>query len=219
MTDTDTTPRTRRVTPRSAAVAGIAVPLVFLPTVALLTWAEYDFMTARGWSPVADSDALPFPSALARGPYGWVQDVNFLLAGMLALVLLAGLRRCFRRRRWGYVATVALGMFGVAGLLNAVPTSLPGEEATLAGTLHFIGFLMTMLGGVVGTLAAGLALRGDPAWRGWWVYSVLTPVGMVASATGLLGTPSDSGFYVLLLLLFGWFGVMGARLYRVTSRA
>lgn len=203
------------VRPGTAALAGIAVPLVFIPIVVLLTVAEYEFLRGLGWHPYADHQSIGhWPSALARGPYGWLQSLNFLLAGALSLLFLAGLRSQFRPGGAGRVAVVALGAFGGAAVLNAFPTSLEGETGTWAavGLIHFIGFLITMASGVVGTVAAGLALRGQPGWRGWWVYSLLT--GPAVPATMVL--PGDTGFYLVLVLLFGWFGVMGWRLRQVT---
>lgn len=217
-TDTDTSRSTPRPT-RAAALAGIAVPLVFLPTLALVTWLEYDFMTSLGWTFWGASEEVPYPSALARGPYGWMHVANSVVTGMLALVLVAGLHGQYRRRVSGLAATVLLAMFGIAGLLDAAPTDLPGEQSSAAGTVHFVGFLMTMAGGVFGTLAAGLALRGNPDWRGWWLYSALTGPAMVLVAAGLLGPPNTINFFVFAAVLWGGFGVMGARLHRLATRA
>lgn len=83
---------------------------------------------------------------------------------------------------------------------------------------HFIGFVMTVGGGLVGTLAAGLALRGDPAWRGWWVYaSLTTPAILVTLVWGPLSESLDST--IGLGLLFVWFGVVGLRLWQVSGAA
>lgn len=218
MTDTDTgTSRTTLRPTQAAALAGIAVPLVFLPTLALLTWLEHDFMTSLGWTVGGTSD-VPYPSALARGPYGWIHVVNNVVAGLLALALVAGLHGQYQRRVSGRAATVLLAMFGIAGLLDAAPVDLPGEPASVAGTVHFIAFVMTVVGGVFGTLIAGLALRGNPDWRGWWLYSVLTGPAIVLVAAGLLGPPNTINFFVFAALLWGWFAVMGARLHRLATR-
>jgi uncharacterized protein DUF998 len=208
--------RTPLLPVRLSGYCGLAMPLVFFPVVILLSWAEYDFMRGIGWSPLGEH-SVNFPSSLARGEYGYVQILNFALAGMLSLAFVVGLRTQFSHRLSGWVATLALGAFGLAGLLNAFPTSLPGEPGGIANTLHTIGFIATMLGALIGIAAAGLALRGAPSWRGWWIYSVLTPPAVLVCFINPLGLPGDSPFYVGLVLMFGWFGAMGARLLRTAS--
>lgn len=213
-----TSERNTWLSPRLSAVAGIAVPVIFLTTVALLTWFKYDYMVGLGWSLTEEHAAdISYPSGLALGPFGWVQSANFLLAGLLALVLLAGLRSQFSGRWSGRLATILLSIFGVAGLLNAIPMSMPGDGPTVWDLLHAIGFFMTMVGGIFGILAAGLALRRNPAWRGWWLYSVLTTVGLLLAFFNFIGMPGYTSFYVVLVLLFGWFGVIGVRLYQLSS--
>ncbi len=202
---------------RVAALAGIAVPVVFIGTIALLTWVQYDFMTGIGWSLTEEYEAeVPYPSGLAGGPHGWAQSANFAVVGVLALAFLLGLRTQFHRRRAGLVATVFLGVFVLAAPLNAVPTALPGEPQGLGHLLHFIGFLMTVLGGLVGTFSAGLALRGNPAWRGWRTYSVLVAPAIVLLAVAApVSSTIDSSLG--LAVLFTWFGVMGLHLYQVAG--
>ncbi|HSR22918.1 MAG TPA: hypothetical protein VLW53_05180, partial [Candidatus Eisenbacteria bacterium] len=92
------------VTRRTAAIAGIVLGPLWLGTVALITWAEYDFLRSLGWT-LTQSHDVPYPSATSRGDFGVVQIVNFALAGVLAAVFLVGFRREFRRRIAGGFAT------------------------------------------------------------------------------------------------------------------
>lgn len=200
-----------RITRRTAGLAGLVVGPLWLGVVALLTWAEWDFLHSTGWT-FTHSNDVGYPSATARGPYGLVQVANFFLAGLLAAVFLVGFRREFRRRVAGGIATFGLLLFAFAGLLNACKTDLPHEAATWHGVAHGIGFMLTMLGILIGFSASGLALRGNDDWRGWRLMG-LTPVLLLVIAFTSLGMPGDTSWYVFLVIGFGWFSVMGGRLW------
>jgi hypothetical protein len=77
-------------------------------------------------------------SSLELGPYGWVQQVNFVVAGLLVLAFAAGLRRATRRWAgpvliavWG-VGLIGAGVF-VTDPVNGYP---PGPVALIGGTWH-----------------------------------------------------------------------------------
>src|SRR3712207_5412740 len=99
---------------RRAGLAGMLMFPIFAGVVVILTALEWDFLHGLGWT-VGDSGELNYPSGLARGSYGVIQILNFLVLGLLGLLFLVGLRTQFVHRASGVVATVALGAFGVAG--------------------------------------------------------------------------------------------------------
>jgi hypothetical protein len=202
---------------RRAGLAGMLMYPIFALTVVVLTWLEWEFLHGLGWT-VRESGEVNYPSSLARGDYGIVQVLNFVLLGALGLVFLLGLRTQFVRRRSGMVATVALGVFALAGLLNAMPTDLPGEPQSWHGVLHGIGFLMTMLGALVGFVAVGLALRGAGEWDGYTTYSILTTPLAVVIGFGLAFLGQYS-FYLMLTIMLIWFGVIGFRMWRLSTSA
>jgi hypothetical protein len=208
----------RRVAPsalRRGGLAGMLMYPVFALTVVVLTWLEWDFLYGLGWT-VRDSGGVNYPSGLARGDYGIVQSLNFAVLGALGLVFLLGLRTEFVHARWGMVASIALGAFALAGLLNAMPTDLPAEPPSWHGILHGIGFVLTMLGTLIGFVAAGLALRGAPRWRGYATYSIVTA--LLAVLAGFALTPlGQYAFYVLLSIMLVWFGVMGFRMRQLAT--
>lgn len=138
---------------RVAGTAGMAMLPVFVLTVVLLTWLEWDFSHATGWT-VLDEHGVNYPSALARGDLGFLQALNFFALGMLALVFGQGLRTQFVHRRSGAIATAGLVAVGLAGPFSAFATDLPGESATWHGLLHGIGFLLLTLGSVVTFIAS-----------------------------------------------------------------
>lgn len=209
-------PATRRRTLSVAGAAGIAMLPVFVGTVIVLTWLEWDFLHGTGWT-VLHEHQVNYPSALARGNLGLLQSLNFLLLGGLALIFGRGLRTQFIHRWSGAIATIGLVAVGLSGLFSAFVTDLPDEPTSWHGILHGIGFVLLMLGSAVSFLAGGLALRGAPGWRGYWVYSVLnTPLAIgVAFALSPIGQVS---FYGLVIVLLAWFAVLGMRLRQIAAR-
>jgi Protein of unknown function (DUF998) len=183
---------------------------VFAGVVVLLTWLEWDFLHDVGWT-VMHEHEVNYPSSLARGDFGVLQSLNFLLLGVLAAVFAQGLRTQFTHRWSGIVATAGLASVAVSGAVSAFPTDLPGEEMSWHGLLHGIGFILLMLGSAVAFVSAGLALRSAPRWRGYWVYSLLNlPLAVVVSIG--LSPLGQVSFYGLVVVILAWFAVMGYRL-------
>jgi hypothetical protein len=208
-------PHADRATLRPAGTAGMLMLPVFVLTVVVLTWLEWDFLHSTGWT-VLDEHQVNYPSALARGDLGVLQSLNFLLVGVFAAAFAQGIRTQFTHRWSGLVATVGLAAVAASGIFSAFPTDLPGEGTSWHGLLHGIGFLLMMLGSAVTFVASGLALRSAPGWRGYWIYSLANVPLAIAVAVALSpwGQPS---FYGLVVVLLAWFGVMGARLRRLAD--
>ena len=193
-----------------AGIAGMLMYPLFAGTVVLLTWLEWDFLHGTGWT-VLDEHTVNYPSALARGDLGLLQSLNFLVLSALAFVFSQGLRTQFVHRWSGGVATVGLGAVCLSGLFGAFFTDLPGEADSWHGLMHGIGFLSLMLGSATAFVASGLALRGAPAWKGYWVYSLLNlPLAIAVGA--VLGAFGQVSFYGLLTVMLAWFAVLGNRM-------
>jgi hypothetical protein len=144
-------------------LAGVG-PLLFIAV------ATAEGFLRGGYDPIAQ----PI-SALAIGPRGWVQLLNFMLLTAsffsFAVVLRAHLQ--------GGVASVAApGLFwlmtiGVA-LAGAFPMDAPGASPTLAGRLHDVaGFLVFPWMPIVLLLLAR-RFRRDAGWRPYFRYTLLT---------------------------------------------
>jgi hypothetical membrane protein len=137
----------------------------------------------------AHYDPLRHPvSSLELGAHGWVQHTSFVVAGLLALALAAGLRRAWRPSIW---APLLVGIWGLgliaAGIFTTDPVGgyPPGTpdrpvHATVPGTLHDAGSLAGFIALVVACFVVGRrsARLGQ---RGWAAYSVLTGVVFVVA--------------------------------------
>jgi hypothetical membrane protein len=130
-------------------------------------------------------------SALELGDFGWIQRLNFVLAGLLTLAFAAGLRRGLSMeigRKWGarLIGLWAIGLVGsgifITDPIGGYPPGSPveGAEVTVHGVLHnlcaglsFISLLMAII-----LFARMFAARRQRAWA---VYSVLCGTVLVVS--------------------------------------
>lgn len=193
--------------------AMIAGPL-FLAVVALLTFAELDFMHGLGWGFTSD-DQVPWPSGLVLGDYGPIQIANFALAGTLLFIFVQGFRRELPATRLGRITGWLLTAIPVGLVVSAFPT----DRATVAGDspntwhgwLHVLGFVVIALMSLVVPILTALALRGNARWRGFAALSVAVVLleAVFFFPLDFLGDPAFVGY---LVVLFGWFAALGARL-------
>jgi hypothetical protein len=163
-------------------LAGIVAGPFFLVSVGLNTWASMDYLRGLGWEFVG-GEQVPWPSSLARGPYGWAQVATFVITGLLIMILALAVREELPNRRASSFAVVLLGLFGVALILAAFRVDTPmlssGSPATWNGWVHAIAFLLIIATGVLAPPTMALAVRGDPSWGpigsfpSWLVRSLL----------------------------------------------
>ena len=67
-------------------------------------------MAGNSWA----AGRAPWPSSLARGPYGWAQIATFVITGLLIVILAVAVRDQLPRRRVSSFAVVLLAQVGVA---------------------------------------------------------------------------------------------------------
>jgi hypothetical protein len=193
-------------------IAG-AGPLLFFAI------ATVEGFLRAGYDPIAQ----PI-SALALGPRGWVQALNFVLLAASFISFAAVLRR--QGLAWVAGPGVFVLMTIGVGLAAAFPMDAPGAPRTLAGQLHMAaGFLVFPWMPVVLLLVAR-RFRRDDRWRPYFEYTLAT--GLLSLATiifflvfvGPPGLPRPlSGLVGLvqrfqLLPLFAWIALVSRRAYR-----
>lgn len=205
------------ITRRTSALAGVAVMPFFVGVIILVTRLERDYLRAQGWA-LTQEQEVPYPSVLVRGDLGWLQELNYVAAAILIATFTIGFRREFRRTWPGRIATAGFSTAVAGILLNLAPTDLPGEEASWHGTVHLVGFLVMALGLTIAFISSGLALRGNPGWRGWRFLGWTPAIMVILLFTGA-GLPGDLSFCAFIVVTFGWFTVMGAHLLAMDAAA
>jgi hypothetical membrane protein len=136
--------------------------------------------------------ALRHPgSSLALGDLGWIQTVNFLVAGVLTLAYAVGLRHALRPGRaatwgpiligWWAVGLLGAGLFGTDPV-NGYPSGTPDHLAhpTVHGALHDLFSVPAFLA----LFAAFFVLRRRfvrEGRRGWAIYSAVSGALFIAA--------------------------------------
>ena len=199
---------------RLAARAGIVAGPLFLVTIVVLTWLRYDYLRSLGWTIMQDHK-VPWPSGLALGDAGWVQMLNFAVTGLLLLVFVRALRHELPAGRWGRAAASLMTVTAVALIAAAAPTDrdFTSAPSTWHGWAHGISFLVIVVCSLLAPLVTARALRGDQRWRPLAAASLA--VGVICPL--ILFVPSQVGFYVFLVTLFGWYTALAVRYSRLTA--
>jgi Protein of unknown function (DUF998) len=211
--------RERRLV-RLAAAAGIAGPPLFVVGILGLTGLEYDFLRGLGWHPVANSP-VPWPSALALGPYGWVQVANFVVFGLLLAGFALGLRRALVPGRGASAGPALLVVAGVALVLCGAKTDpdISRPPRTMHGWVHAAAFVALLVFLLLAFFAFWRALRREPAWRTCGAYSLVAGLTALSLVLTSLLVPGPLTFYGLLAVAALWLEALALRLWRLTGPA
>jgi hypothetical protein len=197
---------------RAGVLAGLLAGPFFLVSVGLNTWASIGYLHGLGWQFVGGGQ-VPWPSSLARGPYGWAQVATFLITGFLIVILAVAVRDRLPRRRASSFAVVLLALLGVALILAAFRVDVPmlrgGSPETWNGWMHGIAFLLVIATGVLAPLAMALAVRGDTGWRPIAVVSLAASALLIVF---LILPWGNATFLLAIVTLFGWIAALAARL-------
>ena len=127
-----------------------------------------------------------YGSSLSLSDQGWMQIANFLVCGLLVLGFAVGLRRVFQTGKGSVWGSIFIGVFGVslivAGLfvtdpsLGYPPGTISSGPQTLHGTIHGLAGLIAFTSLPIASFVIARRFAGDPDWKGWTLYSVVTGV-------------------------------------------
>jgi hypothetical membrane protein len=181
-----------------------------------------------------DYDPIREPiSALALGPRGWVQELNFALltASFLAFAWVA---RTQLRRGVASVAAPAVFVvmtIGVA-LAGVFPMNAPGTTPTLDGRLHELAGFLVFPWIPVALLLLARRFRRDADWQPYFKYTLATGLFCLVTIVLFLifvGPPSSpplvaSDFRglvqrIMLIPFFSWMALIARRSFRRADHA
>src|SRR5215207_2384970 len=202
--------RTKRMAMiRMAAVAGMLGPPLFGTVLVVLTVVQYDFMLGIGWQPVGDP-AGAWPSALALGPYGWLQTANFVVSGLLLMVFAVGLDIGVMGGRGSRGGPVLLFVAGMAMALMGFETD-PIRRAsprTLHGWIHDLAFVLFVVALLSALFFLWLRFRRNPLWENHARYTLV--IGILAAI--LLFLPGVA-YYLFVAVVLLWIELTAIRLW------
>jgi hypothetical membrane protein len=201
------------------AWAGMVGPVLF--TAAFLVQEAF----RRGeYDPVAEP-----VSALEAGPYGWIQQINFVVFGLLTIAFAVGLHRGLRATRAGIAGPALLLVSGIGLLLAAAfPVSEDAAGVILRPVGHIIAGSTFFLSSALGLIVVSRRLARDPRWRNIATYTLVAGiVALVGFAVGGALVAPDAaslhdwaGLYqrlIILAVVFPCRIVLSLRLLQVAS--
>jgi hypothetical protein len=135
-------------------------------------------------------DAVQYAiSVLSLGPGGWIQQINFIVFGALALVSAAGWRMALTPgagRFWYPLLKVIIGAgLIVDGFFSQDPVAGYPVGATVGPTtthaiIHTLAAFVTITAIAISCFALASRFAAEPRWRGWVIYTILTGVLIIA---------------------------------------
>jgi hypothetical membrane protein len=202
------------------AWAGIIGPVLFTAT-----FVAQESLRTDEYNPLAET-----VSALEAGPNGWIQQINFVVFGLLTIAFAVGLQLGLRRTRLGLLGPALLLVSGIGLLLAAgFPLQEDAAGVTYDPGGHLIAGLIFFLTSAVGLITLSRRLARDPSWQSLASYSlaagVVSLLGFVAM--GILVMPDDAPLHewaglaqrmLIVLVLFPCRVVLSMRLLRVAKR-
>lgn len=132
-----------------------------------------------------------FGSSLSLGNQGWMQITNFIGCGLLTLGFAIGLRQALHSGKGSVWGPILLGLFGLELIIAGIFVTDPGlgyppgvptpVNPTGHAVIHALSGLAVFITLPIATFVMIRRFAGDPAWRGWVLYSLLTGIIMLAS--------------------------------------
>lgn len=188
---------TRQVNRQWAVIlawAGIAGPILFT-----VTYMAQEAFRRAEYDPVTE-----VVSALEAGPGGWIQQVNFVVFGVLTMAFAVGIHLGVRPTRGGILGPCLLFISGIGLLLAAaLPLREDAQGLTYDPGGHIIAGLTFFLSSAVGLVVLSRRLARDPRCRGIASYTLVAGWMAVAgfAVMGALVMPDDAP-------LHDWAGLM-----------
>src|SRR5215469_8390208 len=137
-------------------------------------------------------------SALSLGPGGWVQQLNFIVFGLLVCLSAAGWRAALAPGRGAWAFPVLRVIAGVGLVMDGLFTQDPSGgyppgaragAATVHGQVHTLFAVVTIVALAAGCFVLAARFAAEPLWRRWAVFAAAAGVAtiMFIAAFGAAG--------------------------------
>lgn len=192
-----------------SSFGGVVGPILFVVTFTVAGFFR------PGYSPVYQA-----VSDLGVGDNGWILNASLVILGLLMSGFAISFYRTVRPEAspaLRFVTALLIALVGVGFALAGIfPETTP---------MHWVvSAPLVFLGAPLAFLLTGLLLRGDRAWRGWAIYSLIASLATVVLVPILFYTFSPStpptaqvgGLMerVVFIEIFAWYVAFGWRQFR-----
>jgi len=172
-----TDPHTQTAVPwrlgAATATAGLVGPPLFV--VGVIVQQAY---RGAGYSPARQTI-----SALTAGVAGWVQQLNFVVFGVLLIGFAAGLHRGIAPTRYGIIGPALLGINGLQLIIAGIFPLRQNDTGTVYDPLgvHSANGALFFVSLGVPLILLSLRMRRDPQWRPLAGYVFVSGVALIAA--------------------------------------
>jgi hypothetical membrane protein len=168
-------------------------------------------------------------SALEAGPNGWLQQVNFVVFGVLTIGFAVGLHRGLRPTRAGIAGPALLFVSGIGLLLAAIfPLREDAAGVTYDPGGHFVAGIVFFPSAALALIVLSRRLARDPRWRSLATYPLVAGAVAVAGfvVMGRFMIPDDAPLHdwaglgqrlLILLVIFPCRVALAVRLRRIAT--
>ncbi|HEV3288292.1 MAG TPA: DUF998 domain-containing protein [Streptosporangiaceae bacterium] len=127
-------------------------------------------------------------SALSLGPGGWVQQLNFIVFGMLVCLSAAGWRAALAPGRGALAFPVLRVIAGVGLVMDGLfaqdpsggyPLGARAGVPTVHGQVHTLFAVITITALAGGSFVLARRFAAEPGWRRWAVFAVAAGVATI----------------------------------------
>jgi hypothetical membrane protein len=162
------TPSWTRASGRTLVLSGIVAPLWFTALVLLQGFLQPDYSHVK----------LPI-SALAAWPTGWIQNVNFFVAGALTMTFATALDAVVRPTRWGRIGNglLFIGGFGLI-LAGTFPWTMVDGVPTETAP-HVVGAITVFTATGLGLVVLSRRMGADPRWHDLAAYTMYSGIAVL----------------------------------------
>lgn len=122
-------------------------------------------------------------SVLSLGPGGWVQQVNFIVFGVISLCTVPAMRQVLKGglgaiwypiiRVLSAFSFIMLGFFSQDPVSGYPPGASVLTTPTLHGMIHIIFSFVSFLALAAGSFVIARRFAREPRWHGWALYSII----------------------------------------------
>jgi len=202
---------------RVLAVCGIIAPVLFTGLVVIVSYLRpgYNHMSQA----ISELGEVGAPNAI-------VQDVNFVLVGLLIIAFSFGLHRGIGEGRGSKVGPALIIIFGaVASVGGGLFRCDPGcVFESFVGVMHNLLGLTGFVAMILGTIIISRRLKKDSLWQSYSSYSIITGIlAIIFLILFIMASnvfPEWRGLFQRLFVgvIFLWIEIMAIRLLLITNK-